>query len=60
MCCANIGCDHVVDRDAEEALHLARVQVHRDHAVDTGRLEQVGDEAGRDRLARRDFLSWRA
>ena len=29
---------HVVDRDREEALDLARVQVHRDHAVDAGAL----------------------
>ena len=31
--------DHVVDGDPEEALHLARMQVHRDHAVDAGGLE---------------------
>ena len=36
---------HVVDRDREEALDLARVQVHRQHAVDAGELEHVGDEA---------------
>ena len=43
---------HVVDGDGEEALDLARVQIHRQHAVDAGELEHVGDEARRDRLAR--------
>ena len=38
---------HVVDRDREEALDLARVQVHRQHAVGAGELEHVGDEARR-------------
>ena len=47
---------HVVDRDPEEALHLAGVQVHGQHAVDAGGVEQVGDQAGRDRLARRRLL----
>ena len=36
---------HVVDRDVEEALHLAGVEVHREHAVGAGGLEHVGDEA---------------
>ena len=43
---------HVVDRDREEALDLAGVQVHREHAVGAGELEHVGDEAAGDRLAR--------
>src|SRR5471030_345784 len=43
---------HVVDRDLEEALDLAGVQVHRQHAVGTGELKHVGDEARRDRLPR--------
>ncbi len=43
---------HVVDRDREEALDLARVQVHRQHAVGAGELEHVGDEPPGDRLAR--------
>ena len=43
---------HVVDGDREEALDLAGVQVHRQHAVGAGELEHVGDEARRDRLAR--------
>ena len=47
---------HVVDRDLEEALHLAGVEVHRQHAVDAGGLEHVGDELGRDRLARARLL----
>ena len=46
----------MVDRNGEEALDLARVQVHRDHAVDTGALERVGDELRGDRLARRRLL----
>ena len=47
---------HVIDRDVEEALHLARVQVHREDAIDAGGLEEVGDEARADRLARRRLL----
>ena len=43
---------HVVDGDREEALDLAGVEVHRQDPVGAGDLEQVGDEAGRDRLAR--------
>ena len=43
---------HVVDGDREEALDLAGVQVHRQHAVGAGELEHVGDEARGDRLAR--------
>ena len=43
---------HVVDRDREEALDLAGVQVHRQHAVGARQLQHVGDEARRDRLAR--------
>ena len=42
----------VVNRDIEEALNLALVQVEGDDAVDAGALEQVGDEAGGDGLAR--------
>ena len=47
---------HVVDRDAEEALDLAGVEVHRHDAVRAGGLEHVGDEARADRLARRRLL----
>ena len=42
----------LVDRDAEEALDLAGVQVHRQDAVGAGHLEQVGQQARRDRDAR--------
>jgi hypothetical protein len=35
---------HVVDRDREEALDLAGVQIHRQHAVGPCQLEHVGDE----------------
>ena len=45
-------CGQVVNRDIEEALDLALVQVEGDDAVDTGALEQVGDEAGGNGLAR--------
>ena len=45
-------CGQVVNRDIEEALDLALVQVEGDDAVDAGTLEQVGDEAGGDGLAR--------
>ena len=51
---------HVVDRDGEEPLDLARVQVHREHAVDPGHLRGssatsfavIGSRGA-------DFLSWR-
>ena len=43
---------HVVDRDVEEALDLARMEVHRQDAVGAGELEHVGDVAAGDRLAR--------
>ena len=48
--------DQVVDRDLEEALDLAGVQVHREHAVGARRLEHARDEPGRDRLARQRLL----
>jgi hypothetical protein len=35
---------HVVDGDREEALNLACVEVHRQHAVGARELEHVGDE----------------
>jgi tetratricopeptide (TPR) repeat protein len=41
---------HVVDGVAEEPLDLARVEIHRQDAVDSGKLEHVGDETRRDRL----------
>ncbi len=47
---------HVVDRDVEEALHLAGVQVHGEDAVDADALEALGDDAGGDRLARGRLL----
>ena len=40
----------------EEALDLAGVEVHRQHAVDADGLEALGDDAGGDRLARRGLL----
>ena len=42
----------VVDRDVEEALDLVGVQVHRQHALDADRLQQVGHHLGADRHAR--------
>ena len=47
---------HVVDGHLEEALHLARMEVHGEHAVGAGRLDHVGDELRRDRLARPGLL----
>ena len=41
---------------AEEALDLAGVQIHREHAVDARGLEHVGHQARGDRLARRRLL----
>ena len=42
----------LVDRDVEEALDLALVEVHRQEAVGAGDGHHVGDQAGRDRDAR--------
>ena len=42
----------LVDRDVEEALDLALVEVHREDPVGAGDRDHVGDEAGRDRDAR--------
>ena len=47
---------HVVHGDLEEALDLALVQVHGEHAVDAGGLEQRGHEARGDGLARGALL----
>ena len=47
---------HVVDGDVEEALYLAGMEIHREHAIRARRLQHVGDEAGRDRLARPRLL----
>ena len=47
---------HVVHGAVEEALHLPRVEIHRQHAVDTGGAQQRRDEARGDRLARRGLL----
>ncbi len=38
----------LVDRDVEEALDLALVEVHRQDPVGAGHRDHVGDEAGRD------------
>ena len=43
---------HVVDRDREEALDLAGVEIHRQDTVGAGQLQHVGDEPRGDRLAR--------
>ena len=48
--------DQVVDRDLEEALDLAGVQVHREHAVGAGGLQHARHEPGGDRLARQRLL----
>ena len=47
----------VVHRDAEEALDLGRVQVHRHDAVGAGDLDRVGEDARADRDARLVLLS---
>jgi hypothetical protein len=49
--CSRMYRGEMVDRSLEEPLDLARVEVDRDHPLGPGRLEHVGDEAGRDRLA---------
>ena len=52
-----VAAEHVdrgelVDRDVEEPLDLALVEVHRQHPVGAGDGDHVGDEAGGDRDAR--------
>jgi hypothetical protein len=47
---------HVVHRDVEEALDLARVKVHGQDPIDPDRLERLGDDPGGDRLARGRLL----
>ena len=42
---------HVIHRTVEEALDLVGVQIHGDDAVRAGGLQQVGNQAGGDRLA---------
>ena len=44
---------HVVDRDLEESLNLAGVEIHGQDAICTGVLDHVRDHAGSDRLAGR-------
>src|SRR5688500_9236846 len=46
------GREEMVDGHAEEALDLARMQVEREHAIDARRLQEIGDELGRDRHPR--------
>ena len=41
----------MVDRNVEESLNLARVEVHREDAICTGVLDHVRDHPGGDRLA---------
>src|SRR5712692_5187721 len=45
----------MVHRKIEEALYLLRMQVHREHAMDTGSVQQVGDQLRGDRNARLIF-----
>ena len=46
----------MIDRGAEKAVHLGRVEGHRQHAVGPRRHQQIGDEASADRDARRVLL----
>ncbi len=48
--------EQVVDRPVEEALDLGGVQVDRHDAVGSGHLEEIGDQAGGDRLATATLL----
>src|SRR5213079_2371721 len=45
----------MINRDVEEALHLLRVQIHGEHSAHARRVQQVGDQLGRDRDARLIF-----
>src|SRR5262249_29453316 len=47
--------EEVVGRNVEEALDLPGVKVERQHPVDAGAGDQVGDELGGDRRARPGF-----
>ena len=49
------GGEQVVDGDVEEALDLAGMQIHRQHAVRAGLGDQIGDQLGADRRARARF-----
>src|SRR5436305_14726586 len=42
----------MVHRDIEEALHLLRVQIHREHAAHPGGMKEIRHELGGDRNAR--------
>src|SRR5580704_12913874 len=44
--------EQVVERDVEEALDLAGVEIHRERAIGARRGHEVRDELGRDRRAR--------
>ena len=46
----------MIDRHVKKTLDLISVQIHRDNAVNTGGLQQIGDEPAGDRLARRGFF----
>ena len=46
------GCDQVIDRNIEEALDLAGMQIHCQHAVGACLGDQVGHQLGRNRRAR--------
>src|SRR6185369_7824056 len=45
----------VIERNVEEALNLAGVQIHAHDARDAGGHEQIGHQLRRDRRARRDL-----
>ena len=47
--------EQIVGRNIEEALDLPGVKVERQHAVDAGAGDQIGDELGGDRRARPGF-----
>jgi hypothetical protein len=47
--------EEVIEGHVEEALDLSGVQIHRDDARDAGRGQEIRDELGRDRRARRDL-----
>ena len=45
----------MIDRNIEKALHLLRVQIHRQHAIHAGGGEKIGDQLGGDRHPRLVF-----
>ncbi|EKD34293.1 MAG: hypothetical protein ACD_75C02402G0001 [uncultured bacterium] len=51
----NRSSEEIVHRDVEESLDLTGVEIHRQNAFGPGLGDEIGDELGGDRCARRHF-----